>query len=70
MDDLFCVFNCERGREILFAKINTIPTNIQCTKALEQNNQLPYLDALFARDDVKFETTLFQKKTNTGLCTK
>ena len=27
-----------------FAKINTIHANIQFTKELEQNNQLPFLD--------------------------
>ena len=31
VDDLFCVFNCERGLEMFFTKINTIPANIQFT---------------------------------------
>ena len=66
MDDLFHVFNCERNLEIFFAKINTIHANIQFTKQLEQNNQLPYLDVLVTRDNVKFETTVFHKKTSTG----
>ena len=37
---------------------------------MEQNNQLPYLDVLVTRADVKFKTTVFQKKTNTGLYIK
>ena len=59
VDDLFRVFNCERDLEMFFAKINTIHANIQFTKELEQNNQLPYLDVLFTRADVKFKTTVF-----------
>ena len=70
VDDLFCVFNCERDLEMFFAKINTIHANIQFTKDLEQNNQLPYLDVLVTRADVKFKTTVFRKKTNTGLYIK
>ena len=70
VDDLFCVFNRERDLEMFFAKINSIHANIQFTKELEQNNQLPYLDVLVRRTDVKFKTTVFQKKTNTGLYIK
>ena len=70
VDDLFCVFNCERDLEMFFDKINTIHANIQFTKELEQNNQLPYLDVLVTRTDVKFKTTVFRKKTNTGLYIK
>ena len=71
VDDLFCVFNSERDLEMFFfAKINTIHANIQFTKELEQNNQLPYLDVLDSRADVKFERTVFRKKTNTGLYIK
>ena len=55
---------------MFFAKINTIHANIQFTKELEQNNQLPYLDVLVTRADVKFKTTVFRKKTNTGLYIK
>ena len=57
--DLFCVFNSERDLEMFFAKINPIHANIQFTKELEQNNQLPYLDVLVTRADVKFKTTVF-----------
>ena len=59
VDDLFCVFNCERDLEMFFAKINSIHANIQFTKELEQNNQLPCLDVLVTRADVKFKTTVF-----------
>ena len=65
VDDLYCVFNSERELEMFFAKISTIHANIQLTKALEQNNRLPYLDVLIIRADAKFETTVFRKKTNT-----
>ena len=34
---------------------------------MEQSSQLPYLDVLVTRADVKFKTTVFRKKTNTGL---
>ena len=43
VDDLFCVFDCEGDLEMPFAKISTIHANIQSTKELEQNNQLPYI---------------------------
>ena len=46
---------------------DTIYAYNQLTKELEQNNQLPYLDVLVTRADVKFETKVFQKKNNTGL---
>ena len=37
---------------------------------MEHNNQLPYLDVLVTRADVKFEKTVFRKKTKVGLYLK
>ena len=66
--DLFCVFDCEGDLEMLFVKISTIHANIQSTKELEQNNQLPYLDVLITRADVKFKQQSFERKP-TLVCT-
>ena len=70
VDNLFCVFNCEADLELFFTKINTIHNNIQFTKEMEQHNQLPYLDVLVTKSNGKFQTSVFRKKTNTGLYIK
>ena len=53
---------------MIFAQINTIYANIQFATELEQNNQLPNLDVLVSKADVKLETKVFRKKTST-VCT-
>jgi len=70
VDDLLCAFNCEAELESFFANINTVHRKIQFTKELEQHNQLPYLNVLVTMFDGKFETSVFRKKTNTGLYIK
>ena len=45
-------------------------SDITFSKELETNNHLAYLDTLINTSNCKFETSVFRKKTNTGLFTK
>ena len=60
----------EQHNAQFFIKINSVHVKIQFTKELEQHNQLPYLDVLVTKSVDKFETTVFQKNTNTSLYMK
>jgi len=67
VDDLFCVFNCKSDLDIFFNKINLVHPNIQFTKEIEHHDQISYLYILITRVNHQIETTVYRKKTNTGL---
>ena len=70
VDDLFCIFNNEAQLDDFFNSLNAIHANIKFTKELEHENQLAYLDVLLTRNNDFSETTVYCKKTNTGLYIK
>jgi len=70
VDDLFCTFSHKNHLIDYFQCISNIYPNIQFSKELETNNQLPYLDILVSKVNNKFETMIFRKNTNTELYTK
>ena len=67
VDDLFCIFNNEAQLDHFFNTLNAIHANIKFTKELEHENQLAYLDVLLTRNNGSIKTTVYRKKTNTGL---
>ena len=70
VDDLFCIFNNEAQLDDFFNTLNAIHANIKFTKELEHKNQLAYLDVLLTRNNDSIKTTVYRKKTNTGLYIK
>ena len=70
VDDLFCTFSDRNQLDNYFQSISNIHPNITFSKELETNNHLAYLDISINTLNGKFETSVFRKKTNTGLYTK
>ena len=70
VDDLFCTFSNRNQLDNYFQSISNIHPNITFSKELETNNHLAYLDISINTSNGKFETSVFRKKTNTGLYTK
>ena len=71
VDDTFTMFQNKEAAEKFLLYINKRHTNIKFTMELEENNQIPFLDILVKRNqDHTFSTSIFRKKTFTGLYTK
>ena len=69
VDDTFCLF---RNRDHVYSfleYINRQHPNIKFTYELETDNALPFLDVLVNNDKDVFSTSLYRKKTFTGLYT-
>ena len=67
VDDTYCLF---RGRDhiIMFLEyINCQHPNINFTAETESENSLPFLDVLVTSEGNNFMTSLYRKKTFTGL---
>ena len=70
IDDLFCIFNNEGQLDDFFNTLNAIHANIKFAKELKHENQLAYLDVSLTRNNDSIKTTVYRKKTNTGLYIK
>ena len=71
VDDTFTLFENKEAAEKFLRYINNRHTNIKFTMELEVNNQIPFLDILVKRNqDHTFYTSIFRKRTFTGLYTK
>ena len=70
VDDLFCIINNESQLDNFFNILNAIHANIKFAKELEHENQLAYLDVLLTSNNDFIKTTVYRKKTNTGLYIK
>ena len=67
VDDLFCTFYDYNQLDKYFQSISNIHPNITLSKELKTNNHLAYLDISINTSNGKLETSVFRKKTNTGL---
>ena len=70
VDDIFCVFDSKLILNQFYNKINAVHPNIRFSVEMEHNNQLAFLDVLLTKCHNVLETTVFRKKTNTGLYMK
>ena len=70
VDDIFCITSDAKQLNSYFKHISSIHPNIQFSKDLEQCKQLAYLDVHLIKNAGKIETSVFRKKTATGLYTK
>ena len=69
MDDTFCLFNNEHDAMQFFDYLNTKHPNIRFTFEKEINGKLSFLDVLIDNSKDKLVTSIFHKKTYTGLLT-
>ena len=67
LDDTFLLFDSEVKARNFFNYINSIHANIQFTFEGEQQNRLPFLDVTVQRSGNVLTTSVFRKKTFTGL---
>ena len=67
VDDTFALFNTEQEALSFFSYINNQHPNIKFTMEREENQKLPFLDALL--NNLGIVTSVFHKKTYTGLLT-
>ena len=67
VDDSFAVFfdinHCSSFLDVL----NSLHPDLEFTIEMEENNRLPFLDVLVEKKDDYFTTSIFRKKTFTGL---
>ena len=67
VDDVFAVVENDTCHLNILDILNSIHKNIDFTIEEEQNNSLPFLDALVRRTNDGFKTKLYQKSTFTGV---
>ena len=67
VDDTFMLFRSKFAAEQFLQFANNIHNNINFTIEFEDNDCLPFLDILVTRHTDNFSTTVFRKKTYTGL---
>ncbi len=73
VDDTLCLFNSEQEADAFFNFINSRHPNIKFTMEKEMNNTLAFLDVFIdnknSRDSSSPVTSVYRKKTYTGLLT-
>ena len=67
VDDTFLLFQNKVAAERFLEYANCLHANINFTIEHETNNCLPFLDILITRSDEHFSTSVYRKKTYTGL---
>ena len=69
VDDTFCLFRHREHVDKFLEYINNFHPNIKFTVEVEEDNNLPFLDVLVTHEQTGFSTSLYRKKTFTGLYT-
>ena len=67
VDDTFILFRTKVAAEQFLEFANSLHPNIQFTIEHETNNCLSFLDVLITRSEQHFSTSVYRKKTYTGL---
>ena len=70
VDDTFTLFDNKNTATQFLHYLNNCHTNIKFTVEFEENNTIPFLDILIKRCNHTFSTSIYRKKTFTGLYTK
>ena len=65
--DIFAVFESESDGDAFYSYLNTRHENIKFTFEKEKDNKLPFLDILINNNESDLQTSVFHKKTYTGL---
>ena len=66
VDDIFAIFESESDADAFYSYLNT-RHNIKFTIEKEKDNKLPFLDILINNNVSDLQTSVFHKKTYTGL---
>jgi len=69
VDDIFALFNSEAEALVFFHYINNKHKNIKFTMEKEIDNKLSFLDVFLDNSSTSLKTSVFRKKTFTGLLT-
>ena len=69
VDDTFLLFRSNEQAVAFHDYANKMHQNITFTSEHEEDNKLPFLDTLISRHEDGFSTTVYRKKTFTGLGT-
>ena len=70
VDDIFLIFNSRDDVGPFLNFMNNLHNNIKFTTEFENENKLSFLDILIKRiDNLKYETSIYRKPTDTGLYT-
>ena len=69
VDDTFTLFRNKETANQFLLYLNSRHDNIQLTIEFEQENEIPLLDVLIKRYHNSFPTSIYRKKTFTGLYT-
>ena len=69
VDDCLAIFSNHEEIKQFYQEINNIHTDIKLTYELEKNGKIPFLDVLIVKRNQLFISTVYRKKTNTGLFT-
>ena len=69
VDDTFCVFETEQDAVSFYNYINSQHPNICFTMEKEVDHKLAFLDVLVHNNPLDLQTSVFRKKTFTGLLT-
>ena len=69
VDDTFCLFHSENQALLFFNYINSRHPNIRFTMEKEIDHKIPFLDVLINNDTHFPVTSVYRKKTFTGLLT-
>ena len=67
VDDIFAIFESESDADAFYSYLNTRHENIKFTFEKEKDNKLPFLDILINNNESDLQTSVFHKKTYTGL---
>ena len=69
VDDTYCLFRHREHVDKFLEHINKFHPNIRFTVEVEEDNNLSFLDVLVTHEQGGFSTSLYRKKTFTGLYT-
>ena len=67
VDDTFLIFQKREHISLFLNYLNSQHENINFTCEMEKDNCLPFLDVLISKVDGRFKTSVYRKKTYTGL---
>ncbi len=67
VDDVFAIVRDKSSANECLEFLNTMHINIKFTIEHESDNKLAFLDTCVKRDDTRYYTTLYHKKTITGV---
>ena len=67
VDDTFVLIKSKENLEAIYSFLNSMHPSIKFTYETEKRNNIAFLDVLVSRDREKFSTSIFRKKTFTGV---